>query len=98
VRAFGDEQSRVRFAHDAIGEKSELLLVRIPVWERNLLWRAFLRLAHESCLELSSRGEDKARREPLQVPFKGRRQGLVEIVDIEDDISLRRGEPPKLTR
>src|SRR5258708_6081403 len=53
ARAFGDEQSGVRFAHDAIGEKSELLLVWIPVWKRNRLRRASLRIAHERCLELS---------------------------------------------
>ncbi len=37
ARAFGVEQSGVRFAHDAIREKSELLFIRIPVRERNLL-------------------------------------------------------------
>ncbi len=52
-RAFGNEQSGIRFADAAIGEKSELLLVQIPVWERNLLGRAFLRVTHERCLELS---------------------------------------------
>ena len=52
-RVFRNEQSGVRFARDAIGEKSELLLVGIPVRERNLLRRAFLRVAHERRLELS---------------------------------------------
>src|ERR1700730_10122182 len=53
ARAFRGEQSSGRLDDDAIREKSELFLVRIPVWERNLLRRAFLRVAHERFLKLS---------------------------------------------
>ena len=37
-------------------------------------------------------GDDHAGGQALEVPLPGRRQGLVEIVDIEDDAALGRGE------
>ena len=43
-----------------------------------------------------TRSDDEARGEPLQVPFKGCGQGLVEIVDIEDEVSLGRGEATEI--
>ena len=41
-------------------------------------------------------GDDDARDEPLEVPFPWGRQRLVEIIDVEDDISLRRGEAAEI--
>jgi hypothetical protein len=40
--------------------------------------------------------DDKARGEPLHLPFKGCAQGLVEIVDIEDEVSFGRGEAAEI--
>ncbi len=37
-------------------------------------------------------GDHDARRQPLEVPFPGRREGLIEVVDGEDDLPLRGGE------
>ncbi len=37
-------------------------------------------------------GDDNAGREPLNVPLPGRPQGFVEIVDVEEDVALGRGE------
>ena len=37
-------------------------------------------------------GDHHAGGQPLEVPLPGRRQGLVEIVDVEDDAPLGRGE------
>ena len=34
--------------------------------------------------------------QPLDVPFPGRRQGLVEVVDVEDDVALGRGEAAEI--
>ncbi len=43
-----------------------------------------------------ARGDDDAGRESLDVPFPGSRQGFVEIVDVEKDIALGRGEAAKI--
>ena len=44
-----------------------------------------------TCAEMTC-ADDRARGEPLQVPFPGCRIGLVEIVDPEDEIPFGRGE------
>ena len=41
-------------------------------------------------------GDDDAGREPLNVPLPGRRQGFVEIVDVEEDVALRRRETAEI--
>ncbi len=41
-------------------------------------------------------GDDDAGGQPLDVPLPRRRQGLVEIVDVEEDVALRRGEPAEI--
>ena len=55
---------------------------------------------HFACLivlETAPSGcDDEARGEPLQIPFEWCGQGLVEIVDIEDESSLRRGEAAEI--
>ena len=42
------------------------------------------------------RGNDDAGRESLDVPFPGSGQRFVEIVDVEKDVALRRGEAAKV--
>ena len=37
-------------------------------------------------------GDHEAGRQPLEVPFPGRREGLIEVVDGEDNLPLRGGE------
>lgn len=37
-------------------------------------------------------GDHYAGRQPLDVPFEGRRQCLVQVVEVEDDVALGRGE------
>ena len=39
-------------------------------------------------LEVQAAGHHEARREPLDVPLPRPRQGLVEVVDAEDEIAL----------
>ena len=34
-------------------------------------------------------------RKPLDVPFPGRRQNLIKIINVENDVAFGRGEPPK---
>ena len=41
-------------------------------------------------------GDHEACRETLEVPLPGRRQGLIEVVDGEDDLPLRGGETPEV--
>ena len=41
-------------------------------------------------------GDDNAGREPLDVPLPGRRQSFVEIVDVEEDVALGRGETAEI--
>ena len=41
-------------------------------------------------------GDDDAGRQPLDVPLPWRRQGFVEIVDVEEDVALRRGEAAEI--
>ena len=41
-------------------------------------------------------GDHEARRETLEVPFPGRRECLIEVVDGEDDLPLRGGETPEV--
>ena len=41
-------------------------------------------------------GDDNARGQPLDVPLPWRRQCFVEIVDVEKDVALRRGEPAEI--
>ncbi len=41
-------------------------------------------------------GDDDAGRESLDVPLPGSRQGFVEIVYIEEDVALRRGEAAEI--
>ena len=41
-------------------------------------------------------GDDNAGREPLDVPLPGSRQGFVEIVDVEENVALRRGETAEI--
>ena len=41
-------------------------------------------------------GDHEARRETLEVPFPGCREGLIEVVDGEDDLPLRGGETPEV--
>jgi hypothetical protein len=43
-----------------------------------------------------TRRDNEARREPLHIPFKWCRQGLVKIVDIEGETPLGRGEPAEI--
>src|SRR5215471_18947095 len=42
------------------------------------------------------RGDHEARGEPFHVPFPGRGQRLVEVVDVEGEAPLRRGEAAKI--
>ena len=47
--------------------------------------------------KLQMMGRDHhARRQPLQIPLERRRQRLVEIVDVEDHVALRRREPAEI--
>jgi hypothetical protein len=39
-----------------------------------------------------TRGDDQAGHQPLEVPLERARQGLIEVVDVEDQASLRRAE------
>ena len=41
-------------------------------------------------------GDDDAGRQPLDVPLPRGRQGLVEIVDVEEDVALWRGEAAEI--
>ena len=41
-------------------------------------------------------GDDDAGRQPLDVPLPWRRQGLVEIIDVEEDVALRRGKAAEI--
>ena len=41
-------------------------------------------------------GDDHAGRKSLNVPLPGRRQGFVEIVDVEEDVALRRSETAEI--
>ena len=41
-------------------------------------------------------GDDDAGRESLDVPLPGSGQGFVEIVDVEEDVALRRGEAAEI--
>jgi len=41
-------------------------------------------------------GDHEARRQPLEVPFPGRREGLIEVVDGKDDLPLRGAETPEV--
>src|SRR5271167_1358409 len=41
-------------------------------------------------------GDHDTRRETLEVPLPGRREGLIEVVEREDDLPLRGGETPEV--
>ena len=41
-------------------------------------------------------GDHEARRETLYVPLPGRGQRLIEVIDVEDDVALGRGEPAEV--
>ena len=41
-------------------------------------------------------GDDDAGRESLDVPLPGSRQSFVEVVDVEEDVALRRGEAAEI--
>ncbi len=43
-----------------------------------------------------ARGDDDAGRKSLDVPLPGSGQGFVEIVDVEKDVALRRGEAAEI--
>jgi hypothetical protein len=40
--------------------------------------------------------DDDAGSEPLQIPFPRSGKGLVEVVDVENDVALRRREPSEI--
>ena len=46
-------------------------------------------------VDMTSR-DDNAGREPLNVPLPGRRQGFVEVVDVEEDVALGRCETAEI--
>jgi hypothetical protein len=41
-------------------------------------------------------GDDNAGSEPLQIPFPRSGKSLVEVIDIENDVALRRREPSEI--
>ena len=41
-------------------------------------------------------GDDDAGREPLDVPLPGSGQSFIEVVDVEEDVALRRGEATEI--
>src|SRR6185437_5360090 len=41
-------------------------------------------------------GDDDASRQPLDVPLPGSGQSFIEIVDVEEDVALRRGETAEI--
>jgi hypothetical protein len=45
---------------------------------------------------VAATGDEKAGRQPFDIPFPGRRQSFVKIVDVEDDPSFRCGERSKV--
>ena len=55
-------------------------------------------LATASLEAVVAAGDDEARREALEVPLPGRREGLVEVVDGEDDVALRGGEAAEVAQ
>lgn len=45
-----------------------------------------------------SSGNHEAHRQSLQIPFPWGGMGFIEVVEIEDQVALRRGKRPKLSR
>ena len=41
-------------------------------------------------------GDDDAGRQPLHVPLPGSGQSFIEVVDVEEDVALRRGEAAEI--
>ena len=41
-------------------------------------------------------GDDNTGRKPFHIPLPRSRQGFVEIVNVEEDVALRRGETAKI--
>jgi len=66
---------------------------RLPVHPDGRAHRLSPRLAADAVL---AGGDRDARGEPLDVPFERAGKGLVEVVDVEHELPLRRGEAAKV--